>query len=123
MTNAQLAPQLAEAQFYSSYGWCLNPALSIQDLLQRFQEELDRHESLSGWQREESRANLYLFACAAACTADDYFALHLVNLSPIARRLSQLRAPISVVQAAIDITYSAIKFRDHAAWRWRRRWQ
>jgi hydroxymethylpyrimidine pyrophosphatase-like HAD family hydrolase/orotate phosphoribosyltransferase len=119
MSNAQRS----EEQFYSSYSWCLNPALSIHDLLQRFQEELDRHESLSGWQREESKANLYLFACALACTADDYFALHLVNLSPLARRLRRFRAPIALGQAGIDILYSAIKFRDHAAWRWRRRWQ
>jgi hydroxymethylpyrimidine pyrophosphatase-like HAD family hydrolase/orotate phosphoribosyltransferase len=123
MSDVQLAPQVAEAEFYSSYGWCLNPALSNRDLLQRFQEELHRHESLSGWQREESKANLYLFACAVGCTADDYFALHLVNLSPLARRIRRLRAPISLGQAGIDILYGAIKVRDYAAWRWRRRWQ
>ena len=64
---------VAEDRFYSRYDWCLNPILSIEQLLDRFQEEIDAFPGLEGWQREESRINLYLFACAIACTADDYF--------------------------------------------------
>jgi hydroxymethylpyrimidine pyrophosphatase-like HAD family hydrolase/hypoxanthine phosphoribosyltransferase len=76
----------SEEQFYARYSWCLNPALSVEDLLRRFQEEVDRFETLAGWQREESKANLYLFTCAVACTVDDYFAIRWLNLSPLARR-------------------------------------
>jgi hypothetical protein len=68
-----------EALFYGQYQWCLNPALSVDDLL-RLREEADRFKTLSGWQREESKVNLYLFACAIACTVDDYFAFQWKRL-------------------------------------------
>jgi hypothetical protein len=70
---------IAEEQFCARYSWCLNPALSVEDLLHRFQDEIDAYDGLLGWQREESKANLYLIACAIACTMDDYFALHWLN--------------------------------------------
>lgn len=118
MTDARAA----EEQFYSRYGWCLNPVLSVEDLFRRFREEIDSYEALSGWQREESKANLYLFACAIACTADDYFAVRWLNLKPLTSRLPKLRPAISAVQSAGDAVQSALKVRDRAAWQWRRRW-
>ncbi|HLH32372.1 MAG TPA: HAD hydrolase family protein, partial [Terriglobia bacterium] len=119
MTDARAAEQ----HFYSRYDWCLNPVLSIQDLLQRFQEEIDGYSVLSGWQREESKANLYLFACAIACTSDDYFGLRWLNLRPVAGRIpQQLKPALSLVQSIGDTVQSAIKVQDIAAWRWRRRW-
>lgn len=69
------AVKLSEEQFYSLYHWSLNPALTIQDLLQRFREELDRFPALEiGWQREECKINLYLFTCAIACSIDSCMA-------------------------------------------------
>src|SRR5438093_1787075 len=96
----------AEKQFYSRYSWCLNPALSVKDLLRRFEEELDRYEALTGWQREESKANLYLFVCAIACTADDYFALRWINLSPLCRRFPRLRSLVFRTQAMLGVLQS-----------------
>jgi hydroxymethylpyrimidine pyrophosphatase-like HAD family hydrolase/orotate phosphoribosyltransferase len=118
MTEARVA----EEQFYARYSWCLNPVLSVDDLLRRFREEIGVYETVSGWQREESRANLYIFACAVACTADDYFALQWLNLKPLANRVPQLRPAISAFQSIADTAQSAVKARDRAAWRWRRRW-
>ena len=83
MTDAQAAEQ----EFYSHYSWCLNPALTVADLFQRLCEELDRYPTLSGWQREESKANLYLFVCAVACTADDYLGLRWIDLKPVSKRV------------------------------------
>src|SRR5689334_16614857 len=94
---------IAEEQFYSRYSWCLNSPLSVQDLLLRFQEELDRYEALDGWQREESRANLYLFVCAVACTADDYFTLSWFNSSPLVKCFPHLRTPIETVRTVTDV--------------------
>src|SRR5437016_14175634 len=63
MTDARTS----EEQFYRRYSWCLNPALSVEDLLQRYREEMDRYPALTGWQREESKTNLYLCAFEVAC--------------------------------------------------------
>src|SRR5262249_12961650 len=63
---------LAERRFYSLYAWCLNPILSVRDLLDRLGEELGRMELWDvPWQREESMINVYLLACAVACSIDD----------------------------------------------------
>jgi hydroxymethylpyrimidine pyrophosphatase-like HAD family hydrolase/hypoxanthine phosphoribosyltransferase len=117
-----MADSTAEHDFYSRYSWCLNPVLSVDDLLRRFREEIDGYEVLSGWQREESKANLYLFACAVACTADDYFAVRWLDLKPIKKRVPRLDPILSAVQSAADSVQAAVKVRDIAAWRWRRCW-
>src|SRR5215813_9876712 len=117
MTDARAAEQ----EFYSHYSWCLNPALSVADLLRRFREELDRYPTLSGWQQEESKANLYLFVCAIACTADDHFASRLINVKPIAR-VPRLRPFLACAQPVIDSVESVRSVRDRSAWQWRRRW-
>ena len=111
-----------EHEFYSRYSWCLNPVLSIKDLLRRFREEIDGYQVLSGWQREESKANLYLFACAVACTADDYFAARWLDLKPIKKRVPRLDPILSAVQSAADTLQDAVSVVDMTAWRWRRRW-
>jgi hydroxymethylpyrimidine pyrophosphatase-like HAD family hydrolase len=118
MTGARTAEQ----EFYSHYSWCLNPALSVADLFERFQEELERYPTLSGWQREESKANLYLFVCAIACSADDYLALRWIDLKPVCTRVPGLRPLLSSVQPVIDIVESAAKSGDLHALQWRRLW-
>src|SRR5262245_21907459 len=105
----------AEEQFYRSYSWCLNPALSVADLLRRYREELDRYPTLDGWQSEESRANLYLFVCAIACTTDDYFAQRWVNFSALKNRFPQLHGPIGIAQSVMDVTRFMIKTGDKPA--------
>src|SRR5438093_3081724 len=83
--------RIDEETFYSRYEWCLNPILSIRELLERLKEELNHCPTAAGWQRDECKINLYLFACAIACTADDYFAEKLKDLSPLYPHLPQLR--------------------------------
>lgn len=114
--------QMTEQDFYSRYSWCLKGPLSVEELLRRLQEELDHYETLSGWQREEAKVNLYLFVCAIACTADDYLALRWINLRPISIRVTKLRGLLAPVQSVADIVQAAFKVNDHAAFRWRRRW-
>src|SRR5439155_2874515 len=95
-----------EEQFYSPYAWCLNPALSVRDLLLRLQEEIERYSSLAGWQREESKVNLYLFTCAVACTVDDYLALQPLIFSALTKRFSESHA----LTGAVRIIARGIEF-------------
>ena len=114
---------LTEERFYSHYAWCLNPILSIGQLLYRFREELDAHRALEGWEREESKINLYLFACAIACTADDYFSQKLVDLSLLYSRVPQfwffLRSADWLINTLAWLVRMVLNWR---AWRWRKRW-
>jgi hydroxymethylpyrimidine pyrophosphatase-like HAD family hydrolase/hypoxanthine phosphoribosyltransferase len=85
-------------EFYSRYEWCLNPILSIRELAARMTEELDRCESLSvPWQRAESAINMYLFACAIACTWDDYAAPARLPVARITRLLPRPLAGLAAL--------------------------
>ena len=115
--------QSAEEVFYSRYDWCLNPILPLQDLLHRFSDELSNYSSFDGWQREECKINLYLFACALACTIDDYFGARLLDLSSfysyLPRLLVWFRAAEWLVNTSRWLFTMAIDWR---LWRWRKRW-
>ena len=114
---------VAEDRFYSRYDWCLNPILSIKQLLDRFQEEIDAFPGLEGWQREESRINLYLFACAIACTADDYFGPKRPPLSLRYSHLTRFRFLLAAAGWLLSIVGSLLTIvRDWRARRWRKQW-
>src|SRR3989442_8064388 len=114
---------VAEDRFYSRYDWCLNPILSIEQLLDRFQDEVDTFPSLEGWRREESKINLYLFACAIACTADDYFGPKRPPLSLRYSRVPQLRFLLAAAEWLLSIAGSLLTIvRDSRVRRWRKQW-
>ena len=113
----------AEAQFYSRYDWCLNPILSVRDLIRRFNEEVVAYRTAEGWQREECKINLYLFACAIACTADDFFNGRFANFAPLYSRISRLRALLLPLERALNTSALLAKLAmNWEAWRWRKRW-
>src|SRR5262245_8403119 len=110
----------AEEKFYSRYEWCLNPILSLQELLHRLAEELEAYPAFEGWQREECKINLYLFACAIACTADDYFGRRLLDLSPLHRYAPKLRFLFRAAEWLPNAFRSLAAMIFHwRAWRWR----
>jgi hydroxymethylpyrimidine pyrophosphatase-like HAD family hydrolase len=115
----------AEERFYEAYQWCLNPMLSLRDLLQRLGEEIEsyRTDGAAGWQGEERRINLYLFACAIACTLDDYLAVRPWDLSAVARRFPPARTAIRAAEAVLNAPHA---WRIHSAAArvalWRRQW-
>src|ERR1043166_9737718 len=116
-------PFTAEEQFYSRYDWCLNPILSVRELIHRFEQELDAFPASDGWQREEMKINLYLFACAIACTADDYFNQRLVDFAPLYSRLPHLRTLLGPVEWALNTSALLLRIPiNWRAWRWRKRW-
>src|SRR5207302_7310464 len=111
----------AETQFYSRYEWCLNPILSVRELIHRFNEELEAYRTAEGWQREECKINLYLFACAIACTADDCFNFRLVSFKPLYSRISRLRPLLLSLEWALNTPASlARRAMNWPAWRWRK---
>jgi hydroxymethylpyrimidine pyrophosphatase-like HAD family hydrolase len=105
---------VADARFFESYQWCLNPMLSLQDLLQHLGEEIESYRANgdAGWQGEERRINLYLFACAIACTLDDYLAARPWSLAAVARRFPATRMAIRAGEAVLNAPHN---WRSHSA--------
>ena len=111
-----------EKDFYSQYEWCLNPILTLEEQFQHLEEEIDRFNTLpSEWQRDESRINIYLFACSIACTIDDYISLVPVNLQPLVNIYPKFGIPIHSMQFVFNLPYriksrnklkQVIKFRE-----------
>src|SRR5262249_6503213 len=116
---------MSEAVFYALYAWCLNPLLSIADLLSRLQEEIGRFEEIRiGWQAEECRINLYLFACAIACTVDEYLAWSPRHISRLATARPRLRDVATTAEWVLNAPYRLRSLaRRQKLRRWRDRWQ
>jgi len=108
----------AEERFYDAYQWCLNPMLSLQDLLRHLGEEIESYRANgdAGWQGAERRINLYLFACAIACTLDDHLAARSSSLGAVVRRFPATR---TAIRAAEPVRYSP---RAAQCVAWRRQW-
>ena len=102
----------AEEPFFEAYRWCLNPILSLRELLRHLGEEIETYSAngAAGWQGEERRINQYLFACAIACTVDDYLAARPRSLAALARRFPP-------AWPAIRLAGTALHSRRAAGWR------
>lgn len=95
VSAASLPSAVREDTFFAPYAWCLDPRLTVVELFSRLREELERAEDLTRpWQREESLGNVYLFACAIACTIDDDLARRSLSLAPAARALPRFRSAL-----------------------------
>jgi len=115
--------QASSRDFYQRYSWCLDPFLPLGDLLVRLCEELDgRSRPAPEWQKRESAVNVYLFACAIACTIDDYLDEKTVDLSPIAKiaRSPILKQACAAAERILNLP-AAFRRRSKAA-AWRERW-
>ncbi|MGC2526867.1 MAG: HAD hydrolase family protein [Candidatus Acidiferrum sp.] len=114
----------SEEQFYSFYGWALDPVLSVRELFEHLSESLNRLNSLNvPWQIEECKANLYLLASAVTCTLDDYLGETPLALSKISLKFPRLRIPILLAQKIVNVVYRLANFPQKSrAARWRRKW-
>lgn len=115
----------ADVRFFEGYGWCLNPMLSLRDQLLHLGEEIARYQSSLGasWEKEEHRINLHLFACAIACTLDDYLSARPWNLAAVTRRIPAARPAVRFAELALN---APAAWRSHSevarAASWRRQW-
>ena len=113
---------IAEEQFYSRYAWCLNPILSIEELLNHLNDEVHSSSSLTGWHKEESVINIYLFVCAIACTLDDYAARRILNLAPLRNRLPKLGLMIAALERIVLAIEWIRRLTDYKIRRFRKVW-
>ncbi len=110
--------------FFSQYEWSLNPILTVKELLDRLQQEIERYTSLTTkWQREESLISLSLFVCAIACTVDDYLSWRPWVLTPLGDLFPQISFLIPVVQGTFNLPYEVTSTRNiKTVRRWRESW-
>jgi hydroxymethylpyrimidine pyrophosphatase-like HAD family hydrolase len=113
-----------EELFYSAYEWSLNPVLSVRELFTRLRETLNHIEVLPpSWQREECKANLYLFISAITCTVDDYLGEGPLDLLRASRQFPRIRIPLLLMQKLVGAMYYCLSLpRKLCVARWRRRW-
>lgn len=96
--DASWGPRETNAPFFLNYGWCLNPILSVGELMERMEEEVGRHPSLERqWQKEESIVNIYLFASAISCALADYLARRPWRLAPIGNLFPKFKWLVGIV--------------------------
>jgi len=114
----------SEEQFYSFYGWALDPVLSVIELFEHLHESLNQLSSLTvPWEIEECKVNLYLFASGLSCTLDDYLGETSPVLSKISRKFPRLRIPIFLAQKIVNVVYRLASFPQKSrAALWRRKW-
>ncbi len=114
----------AEEDFYSFYGWALDPVLSVFDLFQHLRESLNQLTSLNvPWQIEECKTNVYLFASALTCTVDDYLGETSLDISKLWRMFPIFRIPVLLVQKTINIVHRFVSFpQKSSVARWREIW-
>src|SRR5947208_16433107 len=97
--------------------------MSVGQLIQRLSDELARYESLRvDWQSEECKINVYLFACAIACTVDDYLSSRPWDLDPLSNYFPRLRWAVGTAQRLVNLPYllrSAAGARSARLWRHR----
>jgi hydroxymethylpyrimidine pyrophosphatase-like HAD family hydrolase/adenine/guanine phosphoribosyltransferase-like PRPP-binding protein len=122
-SRARVEP-LGDQAFYSGYAWCLDPVPALRELLSRMEEELRRFRAPGAeWQREERRINLYLFACAIACTTDDHLARRPWRIGSVARRFPKARRAALAAAWLLNLPHTLRSRReDQRARAWRRRW-
>jgi hydroxymethylpyrimidine pyrophosphatase-like HAD family hydrolase len=114
----------SEEQFYSFYGWALDPVLSVLELFEHLQESLNRLSSLTvPWQVEECKANVYLFVSAVTCTVDDYLGETFPDITKISRMFPRLRILILPILKLVNVAYRLASFPQKVrVARWRRKW-
>jgi hydroxymethylpyrimidine pyrophosphatase-like HAD family hydrolase len=108
-------------KFFSSYKWCINPILTMNDLLAHIDEEVDRLVGSSvPWQVEESKINLYLLASAISCTVDDFLSQPRWHIAPLAKSFAKLEPLIHLAEDLLNFpsrTRKLLKFRNLRKWK------
>lgn len=110
-----------QRDFFNNYLWSTNPFLTFRELIARTGDELERCRKCTvQWQRSEMMVNLYIFACAMSCTADDYLSRRRWHIMPLARMFPRFGKLIHLVENVLNYPLqfrSSVRLR--AMWRWK----
>src|SRR5208337_1442184 len=99
---ADRLPKSREEEFYTSYGWCLNPIRRLDEILDLLEAEFIKLPNISElWQQEESMINLHLFVGAITCIVDDYLAWVPFYLQPL-RKKFHFPLPIALLDSVLN---------------------
>jgi hypothetical protein len=81
--HAQEGVLPTELEFYESYGWCLNPYLTVNEAIRRLRSELTRLVVVPhGWQLSEVTTNIFLLSCGLLNSVDEYLRGPALRLPP-----------------------------------------
>src|SRR5262249_4018226 len=93
-----IGPTRQETDFYAQYAGALNGLPTLREVLGHLSEELGKLESLEeGWPQREVITNIFLFACSATDTIDDYLAGTTYDFSKIGQAFPLAAAPVRVL--------------------------
>lgn len=111
----------AEANFYSAYGWCLDPHLTFGEAIEHLVGELNRLQIVeTGWQTREVAANIYLFSCSLLNGTDEYLRGRTLRLPP---QLARTRPGRLALWATDKVAESLPKRNWTQVRRWKEEWE
>ena len=101
--HAQEGVLPTELEFYESYGWCLNPYLTVSEAIRHLRGELTRLVVVPhGWQLGEVTTNIFLLSCGLQNSVDEYLR------GPALRLLPDWQQPYSVAAPPGSLKQSRI---------------
>jgi len=113
----------AECTFYNQYKWCLNPFLTIRDVIRHLGKELDRLVDCDAcWQFDEICKNILLLSCSILDSADDYLLGRTYDFSKITTGVPPLGPIVSGVERLFNRAGQS-PFKNSSLARWRDQWQ
>jgi len=113
-----------EYGFYSQYKWCLNPFLTIRDVIRHLREELDRLiESEAGWQLDEICKNIFLLSCSITDSVDDHLLGRAYDFSKITNGIPPLSPIVSLAERLYSRAGKSSFGNSKSLARWRYQWQ
>lgn len=115
---------VAQEEFFSNYKWALNPFLTLEQLAMRMRSELELHSRWTRqWQLEESRTNLYVFACAINCAVEDYAFRRPWYITPLGKWFPGFSRVLSLSERLLNYPSDiagVVRFRE--LWTWKKEW-
>jgi hydroxymethylpyrimidine pyrophosphatase-like HAD family hydrolase len=111
----------SELSFYDDYNWCLNPFLTIDQIVCRLRDELRKlrmpHVT---WHLNEILTNVFLLGCALSNSVDDYIHGPTYKLPRPAAIIPLAKSILSLAEhlAALKRSYRVMQTR-----KWRQQWE
>ena len=120
----KLSVPAAEREFYAAYDWCLNAYPSMQEVIERLSEELNKYPgTVPGWQREEIARNIFLLSCMIVDTSDDYLLGRRYNFSKVLGVFPVLSPLTNIARTGLHAVAARNWLSRRAVRSWRVQWE